>query len=919
MKSALIKDTFLEIKNSFGRFMSIFVIIALGCGFFSGIKATMPDMKDSAWRYFNENKLADITLKSNYGVKYEDIDSMVGLDGVKGVMPGYSKDVFYSYNGKNIILKAISYKSKSNLSGENDLNKLVLEDGRLPEKSGECVIEKKISSPDTFKIGETLKISEPDESRELSESLKHDEYKIVGIAYSPAYIGYERDKTNVGQGSVDSNIFISEEDFVSDYYTEMYVTFNGLCELEPFSDEYKKKVSMFSKKAESAFSECVNKRYLTLREQAQDRIDSLQKDAQAYERLLDSDDNTLSYLEQSLKAQMSELSPDSAEYKTAASTLDRVRMLLDARRSSNKNVLAEMENELVTARLQIASAKQQLDEMAKPQIYISDRFDSADYSSYNEDSNRVDNIAKVFPVFFIIVAALVCLTTMTRMVDEQRTQIGTYKALGYSGATIALKYIIYACIATVFGSTIGIIIGLRVFPAVIFNAYKILYNLPMVDTPFKWDYYILCTVCALAVTVSAVAVTLKSVLIHQPSQIMRPKTPPAGKRVFLEKIPFIWNRLSFLSKVTVRNLLRYKKRFLMSVIGIAGCTALVITGFGLKNSISAIADKQFKEVFLYDGAAAVNTDKLRSSEDIERSLSDYREISQYLLQSSQSFDAKANDLRQSVSVSVPQNPEELNDYISLKSVSGGKECKLSSGGAVITNKLSKLLKLKVGDSITLSNGTKTAGVRIDAIAENYAMHYVYMSPQAYKNVFGEEASFNTVLINLKGGVDNDEFASKMIASEDFLGISYLEDTGENFNDSMQSLDIIIWVLIICAAALAIVVLYNLANINITERVREIATIKVLGFYDGEVSAYIYRENAVSTAIGILLGFVLGVFLHRFVVTTAEIDLVMFDRSLVWWAFPLAAALTVLFAVVVNFVLFFKLRKIKMVESLKSVE
>ena len=370
MKSALIKDTFLEIKNSFGRFMSIFVIIALGCGFFSGIKATMPDMKDSAWRYFNENKLADITLKSNYGVKYEDIDSMVGLDGVKGVMPGYSKDVFYSYNGKNIILKAISYKSKSNLSGENDLNKLVLEDGRLPEKSGECVIEKKISSPDTFKIGETLKISEPDESRELSESLKHDEYKIVGIAYSPAYIGYERDKTNVGQGSVDSNIFISEEDFVSDYYTEMYVTFNGLCELEPFSDEYKKKVSMFSKKAESAFSECVNKRYLTLREQAQDRIDSLQKDAQAYERLLDSDDNSLSYLEQSLKAHLSELSPDSAEYKTAASTLDRVRMLLDARRSSNKNVLAEMENELVTARLQIASAKQQLDEMAKPRIYM---------------------------------------------------------------------------------------------------------------------------------------------------------------------------------------------------------------------------------------------------------------------------------------------------------------------------------------------------------------------------------------------------------------------------------------------------------------------------------------------------------------------------------------------------------------------
>lgn len=919
MKSALLKDTLLEIKSSFGRFMSIFVIIALGCGFFAGIKATMPDMKDSAWRYFNENNLADITLRSNYGVKYDDIDSLVKINGVKGIMPGYSKDVFYSYKGKNIILKAISYKSKSNLSDENNLNKLVLEEGRLPEKSGECVVEKKISSPDTFKIGETLKLIEPDETAKLSDSLKTDEYKIVGIAYSPAYIGYERDKTNVGQGSVDSNIFILEDDFVSDYYTEIYLTFDGLCDLDPFSEKYKNRVSELSEKTEKVFSESVNERYLSLKEQSEKSIDTLEKNADEYEILLDSDDNTLLYMENSLKTQLSKLSSDSSEFKSVKNNLDTIIMLIDARQSNNKNVLSEMENELTSSRLQIADAKEKLEKMSEPQVYVSNRFDSADYSSYDEDSNRVDNIAKVFPVFFIIVAALVCLTTMTRMIDEQRIQIGTYKALGYSGAKIALKYIIYAFLATILGSTVGIIIGLRVFPVVIFNAYKILYNLPMVDTPFKWDYYILCTVCALIVTLSAVMVTLKNVLIHQPSQIMRPKTPPAGKRVILEKIPFIWNRLSFLSKVTVRNLLRYKKRFLMSVVGVAGCTALVITGFGLKNSISSIADKQFNDVFLYDGAAAVDTDKLKSADEIEASLSAYGDISQHLLQSSQSYDAKANSLRQTVSVTVPENPQEISRFVSLKSASDGKTLDLSSDGAIITNKLSKLLKIKVGDSITLSKGMESAKVKVEAIAENYAMHYVYMTPKAYRKAFGKDVEFNTVMLNLKGGADRDELAEKLIQSKNYLGISYLDDTGESFNDSMESLDIIIWVLIICAAALAIVVLYNLANINITERVREIATIKVLGFYDGEVSAYIYRENAVSTLIGILFGFILGVFLHKFVVLTAEIDLVMFDRSLVWWAFPLSAVLTVLFAVVVNFVLFFKLRKIKMVESLKSVE
>lgn len=919
MKSALLKDTFLEIKNSFGRFIAIFAIVMLGSGFFTGLKATMPDMIDTAAEYFEDNNLADITLRSTYGVKYDDVQKVKNAENVKGVMPGYSKDVYYSYNGKNLVLKAISYNSNPSVSDVNVLNKLVVSEGRLPEKSGECVVEKKLSSPDTFKVGEKLTLIEPDESKTLSESLENEEYEIVGIVSSPMYIGYERDKTNVGNGSVDSNIFIIEDDFVSDYYTEMYVTLDGSENYEPFSDEYKSYVSENSKAAVETFEESVNERYSALLSSANDNIADAQKAADDYEALLDSDDDTLSQMIQALSLELETLNSGSLEYKAKSETLNKASMLLEARRSNDQVILSEMHNELVTAQLQIASAKQKVSDMTEPVIVSSDRFDSSDYSSYSSDSERVDNISKVFPVFFIIVAALVCLTTMTRMVDEKRVEIGTYKALGYSGAKIAAKYLAYAFLATVLGCTIGTAIGVKLFPKIIFNAYKMLYNIPKINAPFKWDYYILCTLCALAVTLITVMVAIKNELRQEPSQIMRPKSPPKGKRVILEKIPFIWNRLGFLSKVTVRNLLRYKKRFLMSVIGVAGCTALVITGFGLKHSISSIIDKQFDEVFLYDALAAVNSDKLTSDEEIESSVGEYSGIDKYVLESVESFDVYANDERQSAYVVVPKNADDFSSFVSLKAVDGKESYSLSDGAVLITNKLSQLLGVKVGDEITISSGMERKTSKITGIIENYAMHYVYMSPDTYSEIFSGSAEYNTVCIKMSDNADENQLASDMISSNDYLGITFIEQTGANFTESMGSLDIIIWVLIVCAGALAIVVLYNLANINITERVREIATIKVLGFYDGEVASYIYRENIISCILGILLGDVLGVFLHKFVVSTSEVDLVMFNRELVWWAYVLGAVLTILFAALVNFVLYFKLSKVKMVESLKSVE
>lgn len=926
MKSALLKDTFSEIKNSFGRFVSIFAIVTIGCGFFSGIKATMPDMKDTAKSYFSDNNLADITLRSDYGVTDSDVKAIKNTDGVKGAAAGYSKDLFYSYKGKNLVLKAISFDFDGSKKGSDNLNKLILSEGRLPEKTGECVVEKKLSSPDTFKIGETLALSEPDKSKELSESLKHIEYKIVGIAYSPAYIGYERDKTNVGNGTVDSNIFISKSEFKSDYYTELYVTFDKTQNLEPFSDEYKDAVADCATSVQKVFENGVNKRFDDIKAQAQQKIDSAVADADSYEAFLNYDNNTLSALSKSLEADIAALQgksdrtdEENSALKEKTDTKNKADMLISARNENNKVILSEMENELVTARLQIESSRQELSKMKAPTIYLSDRFDSADYASYSQDSERVDNVAKVFPVFFIVVAALVCLTTMTRMIDEKRTEIGTYKALGYSEAKIASKYLVYASLAAVTGSTVGVYIGLKTLPAIIFNAYHMLYNIPSVQTPFRWNYYILCLLCSLAVTSAAVLASLHRELKAQPSQIMRPKAPPAGKRVILERIPFIWNRLSFLSKVTVRNLLRYKKRFLMSVIGVAGCTALMLTGFGLKRSISAIAEKPFENVFIYDGAVSANTEALQSDKDISDSLSQYEEISEFLPASIESFDAEANDERQSAYVIAVDDFTKLRSFVNLTNAKNGKKLSSPDSGVIITQKLSKLLNLKVGDSISLSSGTEIAKFKIQGIAENYVMHYVFMTSECYKNGFGEEVKYNSAYINLLNDADSTALSEKLISSGDFIGISYTADTGGSFKESMGSLDAIVWVLIICAGGLAVIVLYNLANINITERVREIATIKVLGFYDGEVASYIYRENIISTLIGILLGFGAGVILHKFVIYTAEVDLVMFERELVWWAYALSALLTAVFAAAVNFVLYFKLGRVKMVESLKSVE
>lgn len=925
MKNALIKDTAREIRNSLSRFLSIFAIITLGCGFFAGIKATMPDMKETAEVYFDENNLMDLRLVSTIGVKAEDIAAVKKLDCVEGVMAGYSKDVFFSDNGKNAALKIMSYNDMLAKDDKDNLNRPVLIEGRMPENPGECVVDVRLKS-DSYKIGSTLKLVSAESDKEITDMLSTDSYKVVGVATSPLYIGHERDRTNIGSGTVSGFVLIPETEFVADYYTELFITLKD-CDYKPFSDEYSEAVDKVRDEIEKAFSDSVNNRYADIVNLNNTKLESAKTSVQTLEEILDCDTEQLIELKAQTEKAVNDLEIQAQTDSSALlkgklskmkSKLSQMSLLLEARQQEDAEVLGNFYYELESSKAEIEAAEAELSEFKEPKTFSYTRYANTDYGGFSGDSEKIDSIAKVFPVFFIIVAALVCLTTMTRMVEEQRIQIGTYKALGYSSVKIASKYLVYAIAASVSGSLIGTALGLQIFPRIIYSCYKILYNIPEIITPFKPLYAAGCLVVSVLCTCSAVIFSCYKELSSQPSQLMRPKAPKSGKRVFLEKIPFVWKRLDFLAKVTVRNLLRYKKRFMMTLVGIAGCTALILTGFALKHSISAILNLQFEKVFKYDGLASLNTTDYTLDECFS-DISENKNVTEAMKIYQKVGKIKCDNEFQEVYLVVPEKAGEISSYVNLCERASGKPIKLDDNGAVITEKLSKLLDVKQGDTIEIDleeDGKIT--LEISAVTENYAMHYAYVSPKLYESIL-RKPDYNMCFFNLGDDADRTEIAETLISGKKVLGITYLEDNGKNFRDSLKSLDAIVWLLIICAGALAMVVLYNLANINITERVREIATIKVLGFYDGEASAYIYRENIISAIIGIIFGWGFGIVLHRFVVLTAEVDIVMFDRSVVWWAYLFSAILTMAFTAVINVILHFKLKKVDMVESLKSVE
>lgn len=1111
------KDFYMEIRKSLGRFLSILFIVALGVAFFSGIRASEPSMRITGDRYFDQEELMDIQALSTFGITDDDIDAIEAVEGVERVEGAYSADMLCETKKKQYVFHVMSLPE--------NMNHVTVSEGRLPKKIGECLVDDDMG----YKVGDTITLKSGTDDP-ISDTLKQEKYKVVGIGNSPCYISFGRGSTTIGSGSVSGFLLVPAKTFALDVFTEAYVQVEGAENLIAYTEEYDKKIETVLDRIEEITGERGRIRKQEIVDDAQAEIDDAKAELEkgklkaqeelddakaqiddgeaklteakqqiadgksqissakttlnskddelteaktkyssglkkwqegteayeaglaqfeaakpealeeiakgeagleAYRKQLDeakkgaqgklkelegqlayimslepgpededyeelhqkweeqygasieqletgiSEVNkeleTLETQEQDYQSKLTALNNSKAELAAKEQQLADTKAALDSSKQqlsdaysqieSGKGQLAsgwaqidekeqelasgeaeiaenettledakaeyeegkkEAEDEIADGEAKIADAEEELAEIEDPKWYVYDRSNLPEHDGYGENADRMRAIGKVFPVIFFLVAALISLTSMTRMVEEQRTQIGTLKALGYGKYAIASKYINYALLATVGGSILGILIGEKILPYIIITAYGIMYHnmASNLQIHYEFQFAMIASGAAIFCTIGATLFSCYRALVETPASLMRPPAPKEGKRVLAERLTFIWKHLSFTWKSTLRNLFRYKKRLFMTIFGIAGSMALMLVGFGIQDSIMDIAAKQYTKLQHYDGTIIGDEDASdKEKEELEAYLESNTQLDHYTHIQLTKMDAPRGRSNLSVYVYVPEDLEGFGRDVTLRNRITREEYELTDEGAVICEKTASLLGLEVGDEITLTKENTQYQVKVALITENYMGHYVYMTQKVYEEAFGEKPEYLNTVFTMK-----EEYKDKMTDTGNevlkypaALSISYTSSLSAQLERMLSTLGMVIIVLIVSAGMLAFVVLYNLNNINITERQRELATLKVLGFYDKEVSAYVFRENVLLTFIGVLAGAVFGIFLHRYIITTVEVDAVMFGRNIKPVSFLYSGLFTVGFSVIVNLFMHFKLKKIDMVESLKSVE
>ena len=662
----------------------------------------------------------------------------------------------------------------------------------------------------------------------------------------------------------------------------------------------------------------------------------------AKEQELASAQNTIAENEASLDSAKAEIAENEKKLNDAQSEINKnEKKLADAKNEIKENEqkltdgqaeydaeYEENHQKLEDAKADIIQAKADLADVDVPEWYVLDRNYITTCVAYAQDSERIGNIGNVFPVIFFLVAALVSLTTMTRMVEEERVQIGTLKALGYRKSSIAAKYVMYAFLATMLGGTIGTLIGQIIFPAVIMNAYKIAYvTLTDFVTPIHLKYSLISMIAAVVSTTAATLAACYKELLAAPAELMRPAAPKIGKRVFLERVTFIWKHLNFSNKAAVRNLFRYKKRLFMTILGIGGCMGLLLVGFGVKDSIMTIGDRQYNFIHTYQVKMTLaDADTDEEKQEVLDSVLKESTTKAAMLSHESTIDAccGANgEKKQSTYLFIPSDADELDKFVSLQNRISGQKYTLDDEGVIISEKLATLLDVSEGDDIYLEvSSLNYKPVKVMHIAENYYFHYVYMTPECYQSLFGKEIAYDEIFVVNKDPEDisyENDFSAKYLDNNAVSGITFTRTISDRIESMITSMNIVTYVLVVSAGLLAFIVLYNLNNINISERQRELATLKVLGFYDGEISMYVFRENIMLTVLGTIFGIFFGIWLHRFVILTAELDIMMFGRQIYTKSYIYSILLTIGFSIIVNIVMHWKMKKIDMIESLKSVE
>ncbi len=1183
MNKALLVNILRTVKKSFSRFISIIIIIMLGAGFFAGFKSASPDMRVTADNYFKTNNLFDLRLQSTLGLTNSDLRAISQLEGVDYLMPSKFVDALVRVNGEpetDIDGSRISARAygldfeefaKFHLNrNENGsfMNRPTLIEGNVPTQLDQCLVDRsKLSTPESYKIGNTITLEGDSDSNNIYATLGYTEFKIVGIVESPYYLSFERGNTLVGSGKVGTYIYISDQSFVTDYFTEVFVNVKGSQQYDAFSQEYTDTIKPVKEKIEAIAPErlTVRANFLnsTLPQEivsgqaelaskrqeankaladAKNKLDMLEKlsndgivlynqklqefndnyaqvkdllssnQAGLQEKVIEYQNNsklynsslakytaekgnydiqredfnkkereftslgnqlssgrasvnslltiiqttetTLSTLEQNQNAQLSdpnianilsvirttmpevmtaidnlsaqgiafeaiklikpeltsrreelrrqqeELDVYQEQYNEAEINIKNFRELLDNAKvtldktydqlmtfkssmeaaheliTNANSQLESKETELMFQKLQAQNElnilRQQIDDApmmlekgrieyeeaekeANKQVFVAqtklenadkllhhitdavwnvyEREDTPGYTSYTDAMNTVRLVSNIFPAFFFLLATLMCFTTITRLVKDERTQIGTMMALGYSSQKIASKYVIYALIASLIGCVIGIAAGIYGIPLIIIQAYNIMFELPPLIITFPWQYIVLGVVLSIASAILAALLACRKDLKTNPAVIMRPDAPKAGKKVFVERIGFFWSRLNYSSKVTMRNVFRNPRRFIMTIFGMAGCTALLLAAVAFYNSVGDIMSLQYgnEGIAMYDVQFVfANPQTTEGQPEIMTKIKKDSRISSVMLMSMQSFDGSSErtDRSHDVYVSVPHEPERLNEYIKLQNRKTKEKLILDDNTIVITEKFANDTKSSVGDTIYIVNADgRRFDITVGGIVENYTFSYIYMTSNAYTGVFGEEPSFSYAIANLtdllraqgENSTEKSKMATDMMKDPTINAVAFSTDTVKTFSEIVKTILSIIALFISAAIFLALAVLYNLSNMTITERTRELATLKVIGLYDKEVVRFIYKENIISTLISIIFGLFMGVGLHKLLITYAAVDTVMYGQSIGWENYAIAAALSVFFSLLISMPMRSKVKKIEMVESFKSVE
>ena len=1035
MKNVMHKTTLREIRGSLGRWLAIMAIVALGVGFFCGLKMCKDDFMKTGDDYVLRYNLYNYKLITSLGLEEEDVSIIAGTEGVKTARGSWSSDVLFTMEGTDGSETVGNFHTLL-----DDINQLDLLAGNMPDAANTFVGDARYFTEED--LGKTITLASTNDEDTL-DMFAFEEYRLVGLVNSPEYLNHERGTTSLGSGSVSCFGYLPDDGWDSDVYTEIYVDFAE--DYTIFSDEYIANDAIMEDRLETALEECGQRRYDVVIEDARETLADAQKEVdeaaaeledgkkeleegrieledarieleearaelekgwkewekgwdkytdgrhqlnkqrqEAYARLdqalaagyltqeqydaqkasiqkqlapaeeqLDDARRELKKGKQELEDGEKEFAEGEAEFAEAEAEIadaereiadaekeiadgekklkDGEKELADARRkiADGEKEIADAEKEIAAGEVKIADAREELrdaekeiDDIEYPTTYVLGRDANMGYACFESDSSIVDGISRVFPIFFFLVAALVCMTTMTRMIDEQRTQIGVLKALGYNRSQIMSKYVFYSGSAAMLGSVAGFFIGIHLFPWVIWTVYGLMYG--FADIIFQYNWLLggasmaVALLCCVGTTVWSCGTELKEV----PAQLIRPKAPQAGKRIWLEYIPFIWNRLSFLVKVSIRNTFRYRKRFIMMVIGISGCTALLVTGLGINDSVSNLAALQYDQIYHVDYTVSFQKDMKEA--DQQR----FREEASAVMEDciflhTSSADAKANGFTKSVTMIATDDAQAMPAYIELFNDEGAVDWP-EKGQAVINSNMAKNMGLSVGDTLSVFDGDmREMQLEISGLCDNYVNSYLYLSQETYENSWGPMETNAALVLGAAGedGEIEDPYSDStiMLDARNVSAVSLTEDMRGRIEGMIGTLSYIVLLVIACAGALAFIVLYNLTNINITERIREIATIKVLGFYAGETAQYVFRENILLTAIAAVVGLPLGKALHTFVLSQVKVDALSFHMYISPLSYILGIVITFVFAFMVSLVMQRKLAKVSMTESLKSIE